>query len=278
MIQKLQCLITALKAESEPFIHHLKLEKDNSFDFPCFINQRLNVELIGVGVGKKKIESRICDYLKSKSHEIVQFINIGIAGGKKDKTNIGELFLINEIHDENSTQKYYPDILIDHDMTESSVTTVENPIHDGGKKYDTLVDMEAHEIFSICSKFVPNHNIAIIKLVSDYMSGHESFPKPSTVSELFIEKMDEIIHFINQFKLIDKMITPILFEKDMMWVKNAKKKYLLTVSQVDQLIKYAKGYRLRNNENPLPELEIQTPKTKKNQKDTFNFIREKLKT
>ena len=110
------------------------------------------------------------------------------------------------------------------------------------------------------------------------MDGHESLFKPGIVSELFIEKMDEIINFINQFKLIDKMFTPILFEKDMEWVKNAKKKYLLTVSQVDQLIKYAKGYRLRNNENPLPELDIQIPKTKKNQKDTFNFIREKLKT
>ena len=278
MIQKLQCLITALKAESEPFIHHLKLEKDNSFDFPCFIYQRLNGELIGVGVGKKKIESRICDYLKSKSHEIVQFINIGVAGGKKDKTNIGELFLINEIHDENSTQKYYPDILIDHDMTESSITTVENPIHDGGKKYDALVDMEAHEIFSICSKFVPVHDISIIKIVSDHMDGKEFFSQPSIISELFKEKMDEIIYFINQFKLIDKIVTPILLEKDMVWIKNTKGKYLLTASQVDQLINYAKGYRLRNHDNALPELDIQIPKTKNNQKDTFKLICEKLKT
>ena len=90
--------------------------------------------------------------------------------------------------------------------------------------------------------------------------------------------MDEIIHFINQFKLIDKMVTPILFEKDMVWIKNTKGKYLLTASQVDQLINYAKGYRLRNHDNVLPELDIQIPKTKNNQKDTFNIICEKLKT
>ena len=278
MIQKLQCLITALKAESEPFIHHLKLEKDNSFDFPCFINQRLNIGLIGVGVGKKKIESRISDYLNSNTHEIIQFINIGIAGGEKNKTNIGELFLINEIHNDNSTQKYYPDILIDHSFPESSITTVENPIYDGGKKNDTLVDMEAHEIFSICSKFVPIHNIAIIKIVSDHMSGPESFPKPNTVSELFIEKMDEIINFINRFKLIDEIITPILSRRDNEWVTVIKKKYLLTASQLDQLVKYVKGYRLRNLEIPLPEINIKTPESKTNQKDTFNIIREKLKT
>ena len=60
-------------------------------------------------------------------------------------------------------------------MNESSITTVGTPVLDGGKKYDTLVDMEAHEIFSTCSKFVPVHDISIIKLVSDHMDGQELF-------------------------------------------------------------------------------------------------------
>ena len=197
---------------------------------------------------------------------------------KKSRTNIGELFMINKILDDSSDKIYYPEIIIDHVMNESSITTVGTPVLDGGKKYDTLVDMEAHEIFSICSNFVPIHNISIIKLVSDHMDGQELFTQPSIVSELFKERMDEIIHFINQFKLIDNMVTPILFKKDMVWIKNTKGKYLLTASQVDQLINYAKGYRLRNHDNILPELDIQIPKTKNNQKDTFKLICEKLKT
>ena len=278
MIQKLQCLITALKAESDPFIQHLSLKKDSALDFPYFVNQKLNVGLIGVGVGKKNIKSRINDFFKLINHKEVQFINIGIAGGKKSRTNIGDLFIINKILDDNSDKKYYPEIIIDHGLNESSITTVGAPIHDGGKKYDTLVDMEAHEIFSTCSRLVPVHNISIIKLVSDHMDGQELFTQPSIVSELLKEKMDEIIYFINQFKLIDEMVRPILFKKDMVWIENTKRKYLLTASQVDQLIKYAKGYRLRNNENQLPELDIQIPKTKNNQKNTFNIICEKLKT
>ena len=278
MIQKLQCLITALKAESDPFIQHLRLKRDSALDFPYFFNQKLNIGLIGVGVGKKNIKSRINDFLKLINYKEVQFINVGIAGGKKSRTNIGELFMINKILDDSSDKKYYPEIIIDHGLNESSITTVGTPVHDGGKKYDTLVDMEAHEIFSICSKFVPIHNISIIKLVSDHMDGQELFTQPSIVSELLKEKVDEIIHFINQFKLIDEMVRPILLKKDMVWIENTKGKYLLTASQVDQLIKYAKGYRLRNNENQLPELDIQIPKTKNNQKDTFNNICEKLKT
>ena len=278
MIQKLQCLITALKAESDPFIQHLSLKKDSALDFPYFVNQKLNVGLIGVGVGKKNIRSRINDLFKLINHKEVQFINVGIAGGKKSRTNIGDLFIINKILDDNSDKKYYPEIIIDHGLNESSITTVGAPVHDGGKKYETLVDMEAHEIFSTCSKFVPVHNISIIKLVSDHMDGQELFSQPSMVSELLKEKMDEIIHFINQFKLIDVMVRPILLKKDMVWIENTKGKYLLTASQVDQLIKYAKGYRLRNNENQLPELDIQIPTTKNNQKNTFNIICEKLKT
>ena len=278
MIQKLQCLITALKAESDPFIQHFRLKRDSALDFPYFVNQKLNVGLIGVGVGKKNIKPRINDFLKLINHKEVQFINVGIAGGKKSRTNIGELFIINKILDDNSDKKYYPEIIIEHGLNESSITTVGAPVYDGGEKYDTLVDMEAHEIFSTCSKFVPVHNISIIKLVSDHMDGQEPFTQPSIVSELLKEKMDEIIHFINQFKLIDKMVRPILFKKDMVWIENTKGKYLLTVSQVDQLIKHAKGYRLRNNENQLPELNIQIPKTKNNQKNTFNIICEKLKT
>ena len=110
------------------------------------------------------------------------------------------------------------------------------------------------------------------------MDGQELFTQPSIVSELFKEKMDEIIHFINQFKIIDKMVTPILLEKDLVWIENTKGKYLLTASQADQLINYAKGYRLLNHKNVLPELDIQIPQTKNNQKDTFNIICEKLKT
>ena len=96
---------------------------------------------------QKNIKSRINDFLKLINHKEVQFINVGIAGSKS-RTNIGELFIINKILDDSFDKKYYPEIIIDHGLNESSITTVGTPVLDGGKKYDTLVDMEAHEIFS----------------------------------------------------------------------------------------------------------------------------------
>ena len=277
MIKQLQCLITALKAESTPLIQQLKLERDKKLDFPFFVNQESSISLIGVGVGKKHIKSRIMEYMNYIDDQNVQFINIGIAGGKRSKTKIGDLYMINQICDEKLDKKYYPDILLNHTFNECAITTVENPILSGGEKYDTLVDMESHEIFSTCSKFVPLQNIAILKIISDHMNNNESVFKENFVSKLINDKMDMILHFIHQFKSIHKMVTRRLFKDDENWIDDIIKKYLITSYQRDQLVKYIKGFRIRNNEDQLPKIEFQIPKTKVDQKKIYHLIRETLK-
>ena len=93
LINQIQCLITALKAESVPFIQHFKLKRDDTFDFPLFINHETNIALVGVGVGSKNISSRVNDFFGYQEYDNVQFINVGIAGGNKRRTKIGQLFL-----------------------------------------------------------------------------------------------------------------------------------------------------------------------------------------
>ena len=84
----MQCILTALKAESDPIIKHFGLKRSNSFDFPVFEDQTKDLFLIGLGVGKRKIESRIKNFIKSGKYSYVQFINIGIAGSNKDYSEI----------------------------------------------------------------------------------------------------------------------------------------------------------------------------------------------
>jgi len=200
LIQKLQCLITALKAESDPFIQHLRLKRDSALDFPYFVNQKLNVGLIGVGVGKKNIKSRINDFFKLINHKEVQFINVGIAGGKKSRTNIGDLFIINKILDDNSDKKYYPEIIIDHGLNESSITTVGAPVHDGGKKYDTLVDMEAHEICRAVYKLGFKNNLLIIKIISDFMDISNKDLSFKKVYDLVDNNLNNINRLLTAFR------------------------------------------------------------------------------
>ena len=278
MTKQIQCLITALKAESVPFIQHFKLKRDDTFDFPFFTNHETNIALVGVGVGSKNISSRVNDFFDFQKYDNVQFINVGIAGGNKRRTKIGQLFLINEIMDASSINRYYPDILTDHTLTEGSINSVKNPIIDNQNEYDFLVDMEAYEVFSICSKLVPLHNIAILKLVSDHMDDHVNTLDHETISSLINEQMAKISIFIERFKLIGEMKKPLLSKVDMDWIAKNKDKYYLTTAQVGLLVNFVKGYRINNMRGSLPVINAGQPSTKLDQKNTFRDIREKLKT
>ena len=110
----MQCLLTALKAESQPLIDHFGLTKDSSFLFPVF--KMDNLYLIGIGVGKKRIKYRIETFCQYFIHEKIQFINIGIAGGNHSSTKIGACYLLHKIKDETTGKTYYPDILIKHNF------------------------------------------------------------------------------------------------------------------------------------------------------------------
>ena len=50
------CILTALKAESEPLIDFFRLEKDSSFNFPVFSNNA--TILVAIGVGGENISKR----------------------------------------------------------------------------------------------------------------------------------------------------------------------------------------------------------------------------
>ncbi len=73
----MQCILSALKSESQPFIKFYNLEKDRRFSFPVFRNRDLY--LIGIGVGKKYIERRLNDFIQKMGKLPIQFINVGRA-------------------------------------------------------------------------------------------------------------------------------------------------------------------------------------------------------
>ena len=70
------CILTALKAESEPLINFFKLRKDSSFDFPVFSNN--DIILVAIGVGKKNISKRITTVHNQFIRFNLIFINISI--------------------------------------------------------------------------------------------------------------------------------------------------------------------------------------------------------
>ena len=194
----MQCILTALKAESQPLINHFNLNRDTSFQFPVFKNNDLY--LVGIGVGKKNIRNRIETFLNQKPPDLIQFINIGIAGGNPKSTKIGGSYLLHKIKDETTGKTYYPDILIKHNLEEISLVTVENVISDGEGVYKGLVDMEASEIFKICSSLVPVHRLAFLKIVSDFMNNEFEQNIVHSISKLISHQLNSIESFLSQFE------------------------------------------------------------------------------
>ena len=272
----MHCILTALKAESDPIIKHFGLKRSNSFDFPVFEDQTKDLFLIGLGVGKRKIESRIKNFIKSGKYSYVQFINIGIAGSNKDYSEIGDLLLINKIIDESSNLSYYPDILIDHKMVEGALTTVEKVADDINSHHDSLVDMEASEIFKVCSRITPIHHIAFIKIVSDHMQFEQVKLTGNVISSLITTKLEVIKTFLENFNSLLKNDQPILSQIDLDWIHNNKRQLLLTETQTKQLTDKTKYYRLKNNKLPLPDRILIKPESKVVRKRIFTDICETL--
>ena len=270
----MQCILSALRSESEPFIHYFHLERDTRFDFPVY--RKNDLYLLRIGVGKKLIKKRVPDFFKNINEPAAQFINIGLAGGKIGTHKIGDIYIINKIKDEASQKLYYPDILIKHPFQESGITTVDKGIGDGGDKYPDLVDMEASEIFKICSKLCSIDNITFIKIVSDHMDIDFNNFKNEFILNLIEAKLSQIGNFIKSLKINENPNRNILNNVDLEWLKKTIKILRLTKTQQTYLEKYLRGYRIREPGNFYPIFPSKRPESKMKRNKIFQNICEEL--
>jgi nucleoside phosphorylase len=270
----MQCIISALKSESQPIIDSFGLKRNNSFPFPVYQNQ--NISQLIVGVGKKNVEQRISsffDYYKSKN---MYFINIGIAGGGKANSKIGELYLINKIIDKQTKKHFFPDILANSTIDEHSITTVNQSVSNGAGSYTTLVDMEASAIYQACMKRVATHQISFLKIVSDYMDEDMFALNKRMIQSLVMNKIEVIRTYIEKQNNIQKSKKSILTNEDEDWINSTKILLNLSETQFYKVNSLFKGYRLKNSYKKFEKNIFDKPKSKKERNQLFKKICEKL--
>ena len=178
-----QCIISALKAEAEPLISFYNLEQNLDYDYPVY--NRGDLTIICTGVGRENVRKVLSDYY-SRMLELnsPQFINIGIAGGKKGECKIGQCFVIEKVFDDKSDIVYSLNNVFESQNSSNHIITVSEPISDGGDKYHFLVDMEAHEICSVIGGLDHLNNLFIIKIISDYMDVSKKYFNSKKVMDL----------------------------------------------------------------------------------------------
>tara|TARA_B100000886_G_C20415978_1_gene489280 strand:- start:423 stop:1241 length:819 start_codon:yes stop_codon:yes gene_type:complete len=268
------CILTALKAESEPLINFFKLRKDSSFDFPVFSNN--DITLLAIGVGKKNISKRIITvYNQFKRFNLI-FINIGIAGGSSKNSKIGKCYSINKIMDESERKTYYPEIFIKNPFNEKKIKTFKSVVKSINEDFDFLIDMESFEIFKVCSKLVPIHRIVFLKVVSDYVNENFENLNPNYISKLIFNNLDKFEIYLKSLVEYSKSSRNILNNDDVIWLKEINKVLSLTESQKTIIINRVKGFRLRKKDEKLPSFIKKTPNSKNNQKDILKKVNDQL--
>jgi len=162
-------IITALPDEARPFIDRFRLASDeNQSDLRVFSNETCS--LLITGIGGNRVKSVLPIFLERISDfDNAVLFNIGIAGGHPDKTEIGEVYLVNKVNNDQTIDKYSLTIPAKNGFNTMALTTVVKGITAGHVGYEGLVDMEAAIITATAVSYLNIDKIAVIKVVSDHM-------------------------------------------------------------------------------------------------------------
>ena len=187
----LQCIISALRAEAEPLVDYYKLEQDLSYDYPVYKGE--DIRIICTGVGRKNIRRVLINFYSKLSKEPnYQIINIGIAGAIKGVCKVGQCFIIDSISDDKSDSIYQLNNVFESQILTQNITTVSEPVSNGGNKYRSLVDMEAHEICTVVGSYDDLKNLFIIKIISDFMDVSRKYFSFDTIYDLVDNNISNI--------------------------------------------------------------------------------------
>jgi len=190
-------IVCAFKQEASLIKKRLSLKKIDDNKFEIFSNSKYILIISGIG----KIKSSIATTYIFAKFQIDYAVNFGFAGGVSD---ISELFLINKIFDISTDSYFFPDILLDLDMRESSLSSFDRVVtkSDIDSLKTELVDMEASAFFEASSKFLALNSIAVLKIVSDNFSS--DFLSKDFIDSLLEKNIDRVLYFLESFSFQTK--------------------------------------------------------------------------
>lgn len=239
-------ITTALQAEAQPLIEHYQLEKKQC-SANIFYFQRGVITCLTTGVGEKNVRKRLGAFLNETVCRNTILMNMGIAGGNRDATEIGKMYSINKITDEKNGKVWLPDALLKTGLPEMPLSSVSKGVTDGGNKYAGLVDMEGAAIFETVVQFIPVHCMVFLKIVSDHMD--EILDSPEQVASLINKRLPEIDRLISLMQNSGLVKTPLLNDQHEQLLNGLKKSLKLTATQTYQLKDKAEGFIAVQNDN-----------------------------
>ncbi|PNR97363.1 hypothetical protein X928_10105 [Petrotoga miotherma DSM 10691] len=273
-------IISAIDIEARAIIKYLNLKKTTDRPFETYQNEEVHLVISGVGkINAAGATSYLLkDTLKSYTHNDYA-INIGICGSLNNKFNVGDLVLVNKVVDYERKRKYYTDILVEHNLKEGSIQSIDT-LHSNYEFEEDLVDMESSAFFEIASKFLSVHQVYVLKIVSDKVSKNQPLERLTNkyIDELIRGKLEEILTFTKSVSSLLKQFQPLLQQQDEEIIKKISISLKLTFSQMKQFEKAYAYFKSNKKVSPLflKEYFNYIPKSKKERDAIFEDLKTKL--
>ena len=183
-------IFSALYCELAPFVNAFTLE---SIGNGVYRSDRCIATVTGVGkVNAAYSVGRTFALFAPSSKDIV--LNIGVAAGE----NKGQTYLVNAISDADTGHDYYPDMVINLGLPESSLTSVTKIVT--SVDINMLYDMEASSIYQAAIKHVSPDRMLFVKTVSD---SDGKGVTPDKVSSLMESQIRVVSLLLNETQDVD---------------------------------------------------------------------------
>ncbi|MCI6031375.1 5'-methylthioadenosine/S-adenosylhomocysteine nucleosidase family protein [Fusobacterium varium] len=272
-------IAVALTVEAKPLITYFKLKKDNEIKkYQVFKNEEITLIITGSGIMQGAIAvTYVLGNLDIGEEDI--FVNLGICGAVKDSFSIGDIILCNKIINNCSKKNFYPDMLFKHKFKEGTLETFFQVVDEKMEKEKIkgeIVDMEGAGICEAASLFFSQHQINIIKIVSDYLN--TSKITAEKVMELVENKINKIADWLVERKKFNVGNKEIFTLKEKESIKKIEENLRLTESMYYEFLELIKYYKIQNKsiENIILKYSDIKIKDKREGKITFERIRKEI--
>ncbi|MEQ3306678.1 spore photoproduct lyase [Fusobacterium varium] len=272
-------IAVALTVEAKPLITYFKLKKDNEIKkYQVFKNEEITLIITGSGIMQGAIAvTYVLGNLDIGEEDI--FVNLGICGAVKDSFSIGDIILCNKIINNCSKKNFYPDMLFKHKFKEGTLETFFQVVDEKMEKEKIkgeIVDMEGAGVCEAASLFFSQHQINIIKIVSDYLN--TSKITAEKVMELVENKINKIADWLVERKKINVGNKEIFTLKEKESIKKIEENLRLTESMYYEFLELIKYYKIQNKsiENIILKYSDIKIKDKREGKITFERIRKEI--
>jgi len=236
--QKPDILIhTALFSEAKPIISHFRLRQYETKPFKIFrgaLTGGGRITLIVSGVGRDNTREALTFIYETPSRRkmFTKALNIGTAGCNDKKIAVGSLFL------SHGFLKGIPNL---------NLQTFDTPVTHLELKASCLVDMEASYFLEISESFIPEGQLYVLKVVSDYLEDSilgkkdihrliaDTLPFWESLIDDYPDKMESVINQ-NPFGNLNPV------DQDI--IRNLSLEYRFSHQELKQLIEMALDFKM----------------------------------